>query len=631
MQKDILEVLKQYWGYSAFRPLQEDIIRSVLEGRDTLALMPTGGGKSICFQVPAMAKEGICIVVSPLIALMKDQVENLKARGIEAIAIYSGMPKREVDWALDSCIYGPIKFLYLSPERLKSDMVRERLRHMNVNLFAIDEAHCISQWGYDFRPPYLELSKLREIHPDVPFLALTATATPDVVEDIQEKLGFRASNVLKKSFYRENLAYMVIHEEDKQHRMLRIIQKLGGSGIVYVRNRRETQETARFLINSGISADFYHAGLVAEDRMLKQDQWKTGLTRVIVATNAFGMGIDKPDVRFVIHLDPPDTLEAYYQEAGRAGRDGKKSHAILLFQDADLMQLRKQFEDSFPPLAFIQKVYQQLGNFYQLAYGAGELLTLDFDLGAFCQRYQLSPVAVLHALKFLERDGWVYLTESVYLPARIKFELPPDELYKFQVENQQHDRFIKLILRSFGGAFNHYIAIREHDIAKKMGVPVSTVIDHLKHLHQLQVLDYISSTDSPQIQFLQPRVDLQHLYIDTQSINIRKKIKSSKLQAVIDYLQFPTCRSHQLLAYFDEPNAENCGVCDVCIRAQRKQTSVSHWYEAIKKGLEKGPMAIKDLVDVMEKGDEEERIQYLRKCLDEGIVKVDKELYYWAK
>lgn len=631
MQKDILEVLEQYWGYSAFRPLQEDIIRSVLEGKDTLALMPTGGGKSICFQVPAMAKEGICIVVSPLIALMKDQVENLKARGIEAIAIYSGMPKREVDWALDSCIYGPIKFLYLSPERLKSDLVRERLRHMQVNLFAIDEAHCISQWGYDFRPPYLELRKLREIHPNVPFLALTATATPDVVEDIQEKLGFRTTNVLKKSFYRENLAYMVIHEEDKQQRMVRIIHKLGGSGIVYVRNRRETQETARFLINSGISADFYHAGLLADERMLKQDQWKRGLTRVIVATNAFGMGIDKPDVRFVIHLDPPETLEAYFQEAGRAGRDGKKSHAILLFQDADIIQLRKQFDDSFPPLAFIQKVYQHLGNFYQLAYGAGEFLTLDFDLGAFCQRYQMSPVTVLQALKFLERDGWVYLTESVYLPARIKLELPPDELYKFQVENQQYDRLIKAILRSFGGAFNHYIGIRELDIAKKIGEPVPAVIDRLKHLQQLQVLDYIPSTDSPQIQFLQPRVDLEHLYIDTQFINLRKKIKSSKLQSVIDYLQVTACRSQQLLAYFDEANSESCGVCDVCIRAQRQQTSENQWLEALKKALENGPLPIKALVDAFQLGDEKVRLHYLRKCLDEGILKEDKGLYFWAK
>lgn len=467
---DILGILRKYWGYGAFRPLQENIIQSVLAGRDTLALMPTGGGKSICFQVPALAQDGICIVVTPLIALMKDQVENLKERGITAVAIYSGMRKREVDIALDNCIYGPVKFLYLSPERLTSEMVRERIRHMRVNLFAIDEAHCISQWGYDFRPPYLQLSDLRELHPDVPYLALTATATPDVVTDIQEKLGFRNGVVLKKSFYRENLAYMVLHEEDKQRRMLRIIRKLGGSGIVYVRNRRETQETARFLVNEGISADFYHAGLPSEERTAKQDNWKAGHTRVIVATNAFGMGIDKADVRFVIHLEPPDSLEAYYQEAGRAGRDGKKAHAVLLYQDADLTQLKKNFQDSFPSVASIRKVYQYLGNYFQLAYGAGENLTLDFDIGEFCQRYQLETIPVLNALKFLERDGWVLLTESVYLPSRIKFEVPPDELYKFQVENQQLDGFIKMILRAYGGAFDHYIPIREQELSRKFGL-----------------------------------------------------------------------------------------------------------------------------------------------------------------
>lgn len=628
MQMDTLGILRKYWGHGAFRPLQETIIQSVLEGRDTLALMPTGGGKSICFQVPAMAQEGICIVVTPLIALMKDQVENLKERGIAAVAIYSGMRKREVDIALDNCIYGPIKFLYLSPERLTSEMVRERIRHMNVNLFAIDEAHCISQWGYDFRPPYLQLSDLRELHPDVPYLALTATATPDVVADIQEKLGFRNGVVLKKSFYRENLIYMVLHEEDKQRRMLRIIRKLGGSGIVYVRNRRETQETARFLVNEGISADFYHAGLPPEERTAKQDNWKSGHTRVIVATNAFGMGIDKADVRFVIHLEPPDSLEAYYQEAGRAGRDGKKSHAVLLYQDGDLTQLKKNFEDSFPSVDDIRKVYQYLGNFFQLAYGAGENLTLDFDIGEFCHRYGLEPIPVLNSLKFLERDGWVLLTESVYLPSRIKFEVPPDELYKFQVENQQLDSFIKMILRAYGGAFDHYIPIREQELSRKFGLAYQGVIDRLLYLHKMQIIDYLPRTDSPQMQYLRPRMDSQHLYIDAPFINIRKKIKENKLQAVFDYLNSQQCRSQLLLAYFDEPESETCGECDVCLRKNRKNPTDSEMKTALDKALALGPLALRDLVDHMDAGDEEQRLVFLRKCLDEGLLEERGGLLY---
>ena len=620
MQRDIHGILHKYWGHKAFRPLQEEIIQSVLDGRDTLALMPTGGGKSVCFQVPAMSREGICIVVTPLIALMKDQVENLKARGIEAVAIFSGMRKREVDIALDNCIYGPVKFLYLSPERLMSEMVQERIRHMGVNLFAIDEAHCISQWGYDFRPPYLLLSNLRELHPEVPFLALTATATPDVVSDIQEKLVFRDGIVLKKSFYRENLAYMVLHEENKSARMLRIIRKLGGSGIVYVRNRRETQETARFLVNEGISADFYHAGLPSEERMAKQDNWKTGHTRVIVATNAFGMGIDKADVRFVIHLEPPDSLEAYYQEAGRAGRDGKKSHAVLLYQDADLSQLTKNFEESFPSVDYIRKVYQSLGNYYQLAYGAGENLMLDFDLGEFCQRFQLEPIPVLNALKFLERDGWLAMTESVYLPSRLKIEVPPDELYRFQVENQQMDGFIKMILRAYGGAFDHYIPIREQEISRKFGLNYQGVIDRLLFLHKRQIIDYLPQTDSPQLQFLLPRVDSQHLHIDVLFINLRKKIKKNKLQAVFDYLSRDRCRSQSLLAYFDEQDSTLCGECDICLRNNRVKPTTAELKAALHKVLELEPLALKELVDQMEVGEEAERLDFIRKCLDKGLL-----------
>lgn len=619
-----VEVLEKYWGYTQFRPLQEDIINSVLQKRDTLALMPTGGGKSICFQVPALVQDGICIVITPLIALMKDQVENLKRRDIEAVAVFSGMSKREVDVAMDNCIYGPIKFLYISPERLESDLVRERIRHMNVNLFAIDESHCISQWGYDFRPAYLNISVLRDIHPDVPFLALTASATADVVVDIQEKLRFKDGVVFQKSFLRENLAYMVLKEENKSGRMLNIIRKLGGSGIVYVRNRRETQETARILVNEGISADFYHAGLSPEDRARKQDGWKSDFIRVIVATNAFGMGIDKPDVRFVIHLEPPDSLEAYYQEAGRAGRDGIKSYAVLLYQDADLAQLKKNFEFSFPPVAFIRKVYQHLGNYFQLAFGAGEGIVLDFDIGDFCQRYKLEVIPVLNSLKFLERDGWVALNESVYTPSRLKFEFSSTDLYKYQVENPEMDKFIKAILRTYGGAFDHYISIREYDLSRKFGIAYPYVLEQLKALHVQQVIDYVPQTDAPQIRFIQPRMDSLHLNIDVPFIKLRKNIGKVKLEAVFSYLNNNSCRSRQLLAYFEELDTVPCGVCDVCLKKDRAPMPEETMLQMLKELLNEGGLPLAQLIDQMtehlEWGNEQQKLAFVRTCLSQNIL-----------
>ena len=417
----IQEILKQYWKHDTFRPMQEDIIQSVLLGHDTLALLPTGGGKSVCFQVPAMAKEGICIVISPLIALMKDQVENLKAKGIEAIAIVSGMGKREVDIALDNCIYGPIKFLYLSPERLLSDLVRERIKYMNVNLIAVDEAHCISQWGYDFRPSYLHVANLRELHPQVPVLALTATATAEVREDIQEKLLFKNQLVFQKSFERKNISYVVQHTENKFRKMLDIAHGVKGSGIVYVRSRKECAEIAKFYTDNKITADYYHAGLSSDERSKRQESWKTNKTQIIVATNAFGMGIDKPDVRFVIHKDMPESLEAYYQEAGRAGRDEHRAYAVLLYNHPDRLRQEKMFMLNFPTVDEIKLVYHQLANYYQLAYEAGEGLNFDLDLGDFCSRFKLEPIKTLNALKFLEQDEYLAFNESVFLPSRLRF------------------------------------------------------------------------------------------------------------------------------------------------------------------------------------------------------------------
>lgn len=626
----IHELLQKYWQYPEFRPLQDTIINSVLDGQDTLALLPTGGGKSLCFQIPALAKEGICIVVTPLIALMKDQVENLRSRGIEAIAIFSGMSKREIDIALDNCIYGKTKFLYLSPERLLSELVRERIRYMNVNLFAVDEAHCISHWGYDFRPAYLHVASLRELHPEVPFIALTATAIARVVVDIQEKLLFKPakSRFYKKSFFRGNLAYMALYEENKMGRLLKVINKVKGSGIIYVRNRRETQEVARFLTLNSINADFYHAGLNAQDRSKKQEAWKSNKTPVIVATNAFGMGIDKPDVRFVIHIDLPDSLEAYYQEAGRAGRDDEKAYAVLLYHEADRIKLKTNFELSFPTAKEIAQVYFHLGNYYQLAYGAGQFLTLDFDLADFCSRYQLHPKKTIHALKFLEHDEWISLSENTYLPSRLQFDINASELYHFQVENISLDPLIKTILRAYGSAFDHFVEVDENDIAKKMGVSYPSVVKGLQKLHELEVLSYLPQTDKPQIQFLQPRIDTTNLQIDHTYIRERKEIMQMQMESVFAYLKGEGCRSKALLAYFDESDSEDCGICDHCLKLKAKRKNIDKAIQnEILKILAERARSLEELIDEISLGEEKIKIKSLRKLLDLGKVKKDKDYY----
>lgn len=629
----IHEVLQKYWQYPAFRPLQEAIINSVLDGNDTLALLPTGGGKSLCFQIPALVKDGICIVVTPLIALMKDQVDNLKARGIQAVAIFSGMSKREIDIALDNCIYGKVKFLYLSPERLLSDLVRERIRYMKVNLYAVDEAHCISHWGYDFRPAYLHVSSLRELHPKVPFIALTATAIAPVIVDIQEKLLFDSikKKFFKKSFFRENLAYMALYEENKMGRLLKIINKVKGAGIIYVRNRRETQEVARFLNLNSIIADFYHAGLNTSERTKRQKAWMDNKTPVIVATNAFGMGIDKPDVRFVIHIDLPDSLEAYYQEAGRAGRDGLKSYAVLLYHEVDRNRLKSNFELSFPTAKEIAQIYFQLGNYYQLAYGAGQFLTLNFDLADFCNRYQLNPKKTIHALKFLERDEWISLSENAYLPSRLQFDISASELYRYQVEYSMLDPLIKTILRAYGSAFDHFVDINESDIAKKMGVSYQSVILGLKKLQELEVLSYLPQTDQPQIQFLQPRIDTANLQVDHSYIRERKEIMEKQIEAVFSYLKDEACRSKILLAYFDDFDSQDCGICDYCLRLKsniKKQQVELEIQREIINMLSKGPQKLQQIIDGIELGEEVRRIEVLRQLLDAKNIKKINEQYF---
>ncbi|WP_432711931.1 RecQ family ATP-dependent DNA helicase [Pedobacter sp.] len=624
-------ILKQYWGFDTFRPLQEDIIDAVLDNKDTMALLPTGGGKSLCFQIPAMVKEGICLVISPLIALMKDQVENLKARGIDAVAIYAGMGKREIDILLDNCIYGNIKFLYLSPERLLSEIVKERISYMNVNLIAVDEAHCISQWGYDFRPPYLKIKDLRLILPEVPIIALTATATQHVRADIIDKLELTAPQVFVKSFARKNLSYVVFDLEDKYRKLIDVARNVKGCGLVYVRNRRETAEVASFLNRNKISADYYHAGLMRDERSRKQEDWKNNKIRIIVATNAFGMGIDKPDVRFVVHLDLPESLEAYYQEAGRAGRDEHRAFAVLLANKNDQRSLQEKYTNNFPSVAEIKKTYHYLGSYYQLAYGVGQGLTFPFDLADFCKKFNLGVLKTIAALKFLEHDGYLTLSENTFLQSRVLVSVSNEDLYRFQIENAGFDPLIKTLLRSYGGAFDQYVGIKEDDLAKKLGISFNTVVAMLKRLQDQEIISYLPQTDQPQLLFILPRQDQEHMDIDVKYIELRKKLQEDQINAVLAYTSTFNCRSVQLLAYFDEPHSAKCGVCDVCI-AEKKALDLEELSERIDfeiaTVLQSNSQTLTDLVNELQSGTETEKLDRIRELLDAGKIKTDGKNYY---
>lgn len=576
------QILEKYWGYKAFRPLQREIIQHVLQKRDTLALLPTGGGKSICYQVPALAMEGLCIVITPLIALMKDQVSNLKQRGIKAVAIYSGMSRSEIDIAIDNCIYGDTRFLYLSPERLTTEMIRSRLPKMKVSLVAVDEAHCIAQWGYDFRPPYLEIAAIREFIPDTPFLALTATATSDVIDDICQRLQFKHHQIFRKSFARPNLTYAVIREEDKWSRLLRICNKVAGTGIIYVRNRKKTREIAEYLRQNRISADYYHAGLDAALRDGKQQTWMQEKIRVIVSTNAFGMGIDKPNVRFVVHWDLPDSPEAYFQEAGRGGRDEKKAYAVLLYNQSDILDLEKNLELSFPPLDFIKNLYNTLGNYHQLAIGSGREKSFDFVLSHFCQQYQLDTMLSFNALRFLEKEGYIALSEALANPSRLHILLDKEELYRFQVANPSYDSFLKIILRSYSGLFSDFVKIQEHEIAKRSQLSIDQTSRFLEKLHQMRVAHYIPQSKSPQLTWLHARLDIRDLDISPETYRQRLAYAQMRVRAMTDYVESSQrCRSSILLDYFGEQNATACGVCDVCLDKKKRGLSNTEFQQLI--------------------------------------------------
>lgn len=633
MERKPADILKQVWGHAAFRPMQEDIVQAVLEGKDVLALLPTGGGKSVCFQLPALLKEGICIVVSPLIALMKDQVEQLKQRGISAVAVYSGMGKREIDITLDNCIYGQVKFLYVSPERLKTELLQERVKQMNVCLLAVDEAHCISQWGYDFRPAYLEINEFREQLPGVNCIALTATATEKVAADIQEKLNFSEKKAFfRKSFARENLSYNVRYQENKEAKLMEILRKVPGSAVVYARSRKRCQLVARELRRQGIAADYYHAGLNNDERNYKQEAWIGNKLRVMVATNAFGMGIDKPDVRLVVHLDLPDTLEAYYQEAGRAGRDEQKAYSVVLYQTKDVEDLEERAKLQFPAMEEIRRVYQALANYFKIAVGSSLLSSYDFDIDDFCRTYQLHPLTTWYCIKKLGEEGFIQLTESFFAPSKVLIKLSSQELYAFQIANAALEPLIKGLLRLCGGEiFSVYTKISESALAGLLKTSVVDVRRKLGMMHKMEVLDYEPQKDQPQLTFITPRYDAARLPLQQKKMEERKVIYLKKVAAVQQYVQeHDRCRTQLLLEYFNEYDYESCGVCDVCVEKKQGlwgEDEIFRMRQQIYTALKIKAFPVEELVKSLSLKNQKEKLllQTIRQMLDEGSVQYNKE------
>jgi ATP-dependent DNA helicase RecQ len=616
--------------------MQEEIIQSVLDGRDTLALLPTGGGKSVCFQVPALAMDGVCLVITPLIALMKDQVENLKKKGIKAVAVYSGMHRNEIQMAFDNCVFGDVKFLYLSPERLQTEQFRQIIQKLKVCLLAVDEAHCISQWGYDFRPPYLQIAEIRKYLPRVPVLALTATATPGVITDIQKNLEFKSENVFRKSFERKNLTYVVIKEEDKNGRLLRILKKVPGTGIIYVRNRKKTVETATFLRKNGIKADFYHAGLDMQARSKKQDAWIREDIRIIVATNAFGMGIDKPNVRLVVHIDLPDSVEAYFQEAGRGGRDEKRSFAVTLFHQVDLARLQENLEREFPPVEKIKEIYQSMCNYFQLPVGSGKDESFDFEIYAFCRNYGYSPVIVYNSLKFLEREGYILMNESLETPSRIHFESNREDIYRFQVENKKLDPFIKLLLRSYSGVFTDFVQVNEAELSKRAELKSDEVIANLQKLQRAGILTYVQRPGKPQVIFPVERLDLKNLLISPANYHERKRFAMIRMEAMMEYATSDEhCRSQMLLRYFGETGAARCGKCDICLERNKMNLNEIEFNQIrlkVKELLGQKPMTLPELVFEASAYGETHTLLVIRWLEDKGaIVRDDQMRYMWRK
>ena len=614
------KVLEKYWGHKHFRSQQLEIIQSVLQKQDTLAILPTGGGKSICFQVPGLILEGITVVISPLIALMKDQVEQLKKRGIPAYAVYSGMSEREIDIILDNCIYGKTKFLYLSPERLKSELVQVRLAKMHVNLLVIDEAHCISQWGHDFRPAYLEIAKIKPHLAKVPTIALTASATLKTQEDIVKNLELHDTQIFRKSFSRQNLSYSAIQTDDKDNTLLRVVKKIEGCKLVYVKSRKKTKELALLLYKNGISVDFYHAGLTPEERNSKQERWMNGQINTMICTNAFGMGIDKADVRLVVHYDIPNCIEAYYQEAGRAGRDEQKAYAVILYNQNDTQDLIKNIELAYPEIDFLKRIYQSLSNYYKIAVGSSEMTPYDFNITDFENTYNLPSRQTYYAIKQLEKEGLLLMNETFYAPSVLHFNISDkEELYKFQVANAKFDPLIKILLRFYGGElFVHFIKINESAVATQMVKSEIDIVNMLIYLDKTGFVTYIPKRDKPQITFIQARLDANKLPINPKVYSDRKSNEIEKVNAIIKYAENKTqCRSLIIQEYFGEKTTKPCGVCDIC---SKKQNTITKELVFNKLKTLNSPILANEFVATFDETLRKQIGLYLRELIDESLI-----------
>ncbi len=628
-KQDIYFHLKKHWGYNSYRPLQEDIILSVLNKKDTLALLPTGGGKSICFQIPGLLIGGTCLVVSPLIALMNDQVQNLKNKGISAVAITSVMNAKEIDIALNNAAFGHVQFLYVSPERIANETFRQRLSYLPIGLIAVDEAHCISQWGYDFRPSYLKIAELRDYFPTVNIIAVTASATKEVVEDIQQKLNFKNPGVFRQSFERENIRYIVQQEENKYDRLLKIIKNVGGSGIIYVRNRKKTQEISKWLTQQTISSSFYHAGINANERASIQQNWIDNKSQIIVATNAFGMGIDKPNVRFVVHMDLPESLEAYFQEAGRGGRDGKPAFAVLLCNLQDIESLKQQFEEKTPSVEEIKQSYQAVFNYYQIPVESGEGLSVSFNMDEVTRNYNLKPITLFNSIKCLEKEGYLSFLDSGYEPPKVMMLMAKEGLYNFQLKFPSYEPLIKTLLRSYGGLWEQYVYIKEKDLAYRTKYSESLLQQQLETLNKQGVLSFIPQTTLPKLIFLQNRLNLKHHSISLINYPILKQKALNRINSVVKYVtETHICRSRLLLSYFNETDYKDCGYCDVCIEKYKTQLSTDQGLqEQIRMEASTQNLKLDDLIKHFPSVNTKRITTLINKMIDDGVLSIDKNKF----
>ena len=634
MQETALQILQKYWKHKAFRPLQAEIISAVLARQDLLALLPTGGGKSILYQVPALMMDGLCIVVSPLIALMKDQVDQLKRRGIQAASINSTLSRTEVEAIYQNIQLGECKFLYVSPELLQNKAFQERVPRFKVALIAVDEAHCISQWGYDFRPPYLKIAELRAlVGAQVNIIAASASATQQVVEDIFSKLELKNPQLFKASFIRSNLSYSTLHESAKPERLFQIFNKVQGSGIVYVQNRKKTIEVATYLASKGISATYYHAGLPYTEREKRQDDWTKGRVRIMVATNAFGMGIDKAEVRSVVHISMPDSIESYYQEAGRAGRDGKKSFAIILWHQADMLDYEKKIDEQYPTLEDVEYIYQALGNHFQIPVNSGEMCSYDFDMETFSKTYKRSANKIFTTLKWLEKAGYVNMSEAFFQASRLMFSCSYHQLYDFEIRNPKFEPIIKLLLRSYEGILSIHKNINESTLVRRLSTTDSNLKNHLYYLKQQGIVDYIPQNTKPQITFVLPRQDIRYLNINKKEFESRRKIYLEKASAFLRYLKnVENCRSQQLAAYFGEQSSQKCGICDVCLgRAGTMvgKLKIEETVAQIKILLQAKPLAQGDLKSILQNTSAGTINQAVRWLMDENLILEKEAQLYW--